>query len=137
MYKRQLRNISVLIQIDEVLHTLYRCIRCQIIKASTFTLSLIHIFAFYSNDIQRREDAALVCKRPKGNEYKVQDDAWALDFYYAHKDDSAEELVKAVLSNKDMWDQDLTEIKGLEELIVADLKKIREEGAESAYASCL
>ena len=55
----------------------------------------------------------------------------------AHKDDSAEELVKAVLSNKDMWDQDLTEIKGLEELIVADLKKIREEGAEAAYASCL
>ena len=47
------------------------------------------------------------------------------------------ELVKAVLSNKDMWDQDLTEIKGLEELIVADLKKIREEGAEAAYASCL
>ena len=73
----------------------------------------------------------------KGNEYKVQDDAWALDFYYAHKDDSAEELVKAVLSNKDMWDQDLTEVKGLEELIVADLKKIREEGAEAAYASCL
>ena len=36
-----------------------------------------------------------------------------------------------------MWDQDLTEIKGLEELIVADLKKIREEGAEAAYASCL
>ena len=68
---------------------------------------------------------------------KVQDDAWALDFYYTHKDDSAEELVKAVLSNKDMWNQDLTEIKGLEELIVADLKKIREEGAEAAYASCL
>ena len=100
-------------------------------------MSLAAYIAFYSNDIQRREDAALVCKRPKGNEYKVQDDAWALDFYYAHKDDSAEELVKAVLSNKDMWDQDLTEIKGLEELIVADLKKIREEGAEAAYASCL
>lgn len=86
-------------------------------------MSLAAYIAFYSNDIQRREDAALVCKRTKGNEYKVQDDAWALDFYYAHKDDSAEELVKAVLSNKDMWDQDLTEIKGLEELIVADLKK--------------
>ena len=66
-----------------------------------------------------------------------KDDAWALDFYYTHKDDSAEELVKAVLSNKDMWNQDLTEIKGLEELIVADLKKIREKGAEASYASCL
>ncbi len=58
-------------------------------------MSLAAYIAFYSNDIQRREDAALVCKRPKGNEYKVQDDAWALDFYYAHKDDSAEELVKS------------------------------------------
>lgn len=97
-------------------------------------MSLAAYIAFYSNDIQRREDAALVCKRPKGNEYKVQDDAWALDFYYAHKDDSAEELVKAVLSNKDMWDQDLTEIKGLEELIVADLKKTVKK-VQRAYAS--
>ena len=100
-------------------------------------MSLAAYIAFYSNDIQRREADGLICRRPKGNEYKVQDDAWALDFYFAHKDDSAEDLVHAVLTNTQMWDRDLTEIKGLEELTVKNLKMIREEGAEAAYASCL
>ena len=31
--------------------------------------------------------------------YKIQDDAWALDFYYAHKDDTDAQLVHAVLTN--------------------------------------
>ena len=57
--------------------------------------------------------------------------------YYTHKDDSAEELVHAVLTNEQMWDQDLTKIAGLEEKVVADLKMIRTEGAKAAYASCL
>ena len=29
---------------------------------------------------------------------QIQDDAWALDFYYAHKDDTAAQLVNAVLT---------------------------------------
>lgn len=101
------------------------------------TMSLAAYIAFYSNDIQERTADGLICKRPKGNTYKIQDDAWALDFYYAHKDDSAEALVHAVLTNKQMWDTDLTEIAGLEEKVVADLKLIREQGAEAAYATCL
>ncbi len=101
------------------------------------TMSLAAYIAFYSNDIQALTDAGLVCKRPAGNEYTISDDRWALEFYYAHKDDSEEDLVKAVLTNKQMWDQDLTEIAGLEAAVVADLKKIRTEGAKAAYASCL
>lgn len=88
--------------------------------------SLAAYIAFYSNDIQRREADALICKRAKGNEYKVQDDAWVLDFYYEHRNDSAEELVHAVLTNTDMWDQDLSQIQGLEEIIVSELKAIRQ-----------
>ena len=42
-----------------------------------------------------------------------------------------------MLTNKQMWDQDLTEIAGLEETVVANLKKIRTEGAEAAYASVI
>ena len=38
--------------------------------------------AFYSSDIQERTADGLICKRPAGNTYKIQDDAWALDFYY-------------------------------------------------------
>ena len=101
------------------------------------TMSLAAYIAFYSNDIQERTADGLICKRPAGNTYKIQDDAWALDFYYAHKDDTAAQLVHAVLTNTQMWDQDLTKIEGLEAAVLADLEKIRTEGAEAAYKSCL
>ena len=101
------------------------------------TMSLAAYIAFYSNDIQSRTENGLVCKRPAGNEYVVSDDAWALDFYYDHRADSPEDLVHAVLTNEQMWDQDLTKIEGLEKAVVDGLKKIRTEGALAAYASCL
>ena len=101
------------------------------------TMSLAAYIAFYSNDIQSLTDAGLVCKRPAGNEYTVSDDRWVLEFYNDHKDASAEELVHAVLTNEKMWDQDLSQIEGLEAKVAADLKLIREKGAKAAYASCL
>ena len=75
-------------------------------------MSLAAYIAFYSNDIQERTADGLICKRPAGNTYKIQDDAWALDFYYAHKDDTAA-------------------------AVLADLEMIRTQGAEAAYKSCL
>ena len=74
---------------------------------------------------------------PAGNEYTVSDDRWALEFYYAHRNDTPEALVHAVLTNEQMWDRDLTKIAGLEETVTADLKMIRTEGAKAAFASCL
>ena len=101
------------------------------------TMSIAAYIAFYSNDIQELNEKGLVCRRPKGNDYLISDDRWALEFYWAHKDDSEEALVNAVLTNEQMWDQDLTKIEGLEAAVVAGLKKIRTEGAEAAYASVL
>lgn len=101
------------------------------------TMSLAAYIAFYSNDIQSLTDAGLVCRRLAGNEYTVSDDRWVLEFYNDHKADTAEELVHAVLTNEKMWDQDLTQIEGLEAQVVENLKKIRTEGAKAAYASCL
>ena len=104
---------------------------------AALTMSLAAYIAFYSTNIQRREDDALVCVRPAGNEYRVQDDAWVLDFYYEHKDADDAALVHDVLSNEKMWDQDLSRIAGLEETVLADLKLIRTEGVEAAYKSVL
>ena len=101
------------------------------------TMSLAAYIAFYTSDVQRREADGLICKRPKGNEYKVQDDAWVLDFYYEHRNDSVEDLVKAVLTNTRMWGEDLSAIAGVEAAVVSGLKLIRTEGAEKAFASCL
>ncbi len=101
------------------------------------TMSFAAYIAFFSNDIQELNDTGLVCRRPKGNTYTCSDDRWALEFYYAHKDDSVEDLVHAVMTNEQMWGRDLTEIAGFEAATVANLKKIRSEGAVAAYASCL
>ena len=101
------------------------------------TMSLAAYIAFYSNDIQALTDSGLVCRRAKGNEYTVSDDHWALEFYWAHKDDCVEDLVHAVLTNTDMWGQDLTAISGFETAVAQDLALIRKEGALAAYRSCL
>ena len=101
------------------------------------TASFAAYVAFYSNDIQGLTDKGLVCKRPKGNEYTVSDDRWVLEFYAAHKDDAPEALVHAVMTNTEMWGQDLTEVKDFEAEVVRILKLIREKGALAAYAECL
>ncbi|MBQ8995961.1 MAG: tagaturonate reductase [Oscillospiraceae bacterium] len=101
------------------------------------TMSLAAYIAFYSSDIQRREEDCLVCKRPLGNEYKVHDVDWALDFFFAHKDNTDKELVHDVLANTQMWDQDLSLIPELEKTVLEDLTLIRTKGAESAFASVL
>ncbi len=101
------------------------------------TMSFAAYIAFFSNDIQELNDAGLVCRRPKGNTYTCSDDRWALEFYYEHRNDSVEELVHAVMTNEQMWGQDLTAIEGFEAATVANLTKIRTEGAVAAYASCL
>ena len=101
------------------------------------TMSFAAYIAFFSNDIQQLNEAGLICRRAKGNPYTCLDDRWVLEFYWNHRNDSEEELVHAVMTNREMWGQDLTEIPGFEAATVADLKKIRTEGAMAAYAACL
>ena len=93
--------------------------------------------AFFSNEIQELNAEGLVCRRPKGNTYTCIDDRWVLEFYYAHRNDSVEDLVHAVMTNTQMWGRDLTEVEGFEALTVKNVKMIREQGALAAYASCL
>ena len=101
------------------------------------TMSFAAYIAFFSNDIQELNDAGLVCRRAKGNCYICIDDRWVLEFYNAHRNDSIEDLVHAVMSNQQMWGQDLTAIEGFEEATVKNLRTIREAGVLAAYASCL
>lgn len=101
------------------------------------TMSFAAYIAFYSNDVQELTDKGLVCKRAKGNEYTVSDDRWVLEFYNAHKNDSIPTLVHAVMTNEQMWGQDLTKVPGFEEATVKNLTNIRENGALAAYKSCL
>lgn len=100
-------------------------------------MSFAAYIAFYTNDIQELTDRGLVCRRAKGNTYVCSDDRWALEFYWNHRDDTVEDLVHSVMTNEQMWGEDLTEIDGFEKLTVRNLEKIRKEGAIAAYDSCL
>ena len=125
--KWKARNMPSLLEYFEKFGKIPQCL----------AMSLAAYIAFYSNDIQELSDKGLVCKRPDGKTYVISDDRWALEFFYAHRNDSPEELTHAVLANTQMWDQDLNKIAGLESFVACALKKIRSEGAESAFASLL
>lgn len=125
--KWRARNMPSLLEYVEKNGTLPTCL----------SMGLAAYIAFYSNDIQGLTDKGLVCKRPAGNEYTVSDDRWVLEFYNAHKDDDIPTLVHAVMTNEQMWGQDLTAVPGFEEVTVKNLTMIRTEGAKAAYAACL
>ena len=101
------------------------------------TMSFAAYIAFFSSGVQALDGKGLVCRRPKGNDYVCSDDRWALEFYYDHRDDSPEELVRAVMTNERMWGQDLTQVAGFEAAVISGLKLIREQGAKAAFAACL
>lgn len=71
------------------------------------------------------------------NEYPIKDDKDILEFYYAHKDDDADTLAKAVCSNVHFWGEDLSAVPGFEADVAAYLKAIETQGAYEVMKSCL
>jgi tagaturonate reductase len=101
------------------------------------TTSFAAYIAFYSCNIQELTDKGLVCKDPQGRTYTISDDRWVLEFYYDHKDDDAATLTHAVMTNEQMWGEDLTKIEGFEAEVARILDEIRKDGVLKAYAACL
>ena len=73
-------------------------------------------------------DATFTGDRNGKNQYPISDDPKVLEFYDAHKDDSAADYVHAVLSETSFWGKDLTTLAGLEETVVKDFTFIQEKG---------
>jgi len=125
--KWRARNMSSFLEYMEKFGTLPVCL----------TMSFAAYIAFFSSDIQQLNDQGLVCRRSAGNCYTCNDDRWVLEFYWAHRNDSISELVHAVMTNLQMWGQDLTLIPGFEAATVENLGKLRSSGAIAAFRSCL
>ena len=104
---------------------------------SCLATSLATLIAFYTTGLSGREDDGLHLRRADGTEYVASDDAFVLDFYADHAADDDATLVHAVLTNEQMWGEDLTAIAGLEEFVVAALATVRADGAKAAYAAAL
>ena len=77
--------------------------------------SLATLISFYTQELVSREGDGLHLRRSDGTEYTAQDDAFVLDFYAAHAGADDAQLVHDVLTNEQMWGEDLTQIAGLEE----------------------
>ena len=98
------------------------------------TASLAFYIAFYRG--VRLDENGFVGVR--GNEeYFIKDDKDILEFYDAHKEDDAQTLTGAVLSNQGFWGEDLTKYEGLLEEVAADLEMIGEKGAYELMRQCL
>ena len=101
------------------------------------TMSLAAAIQFYCGHMEGLTGQGLACRRSDGTAYTVSDDWWVLEFCWAHRGDSAGELVRAILSHEQMWGMDLTAVDGLTAAVTADLEKIRADGVLAAYAACL
>ncbi len=71
-----------------------------------------------------------------GVSYPVRDDAWVLEFFAAHRDDTNAALAHAVVSDERLWDGALAGIDGLEAAVAAALDRIDEIGMYDAMKEC-
>lgn len=72
-----------------------------------------------------------------GNGFDVTIEAVGLQFYYKHREDSAEKMVHAVCKNTEFWGEDLTEIEGFEAAVCGYLEQIQKEGSYSVMKSLI
>lgn len=70
------------------------------------TTSFALYIAFYRGN--ELTDAGLKAIRPNGDSYTISDGRSVLEFYLAHKDDSARDLTYAICQNTDFWDEGLS-----------------------------
>ena len=98
--------------------------------------SLASYIAFYRGK-ELAEDGLKAINPVTKKEYTIKDDASVLEFYANNADRSNEELVSLVLSNEEFWGQDLSQVPGLEEEVLADLNLIDEKGAMEAMKACV
>lgn len=83
-------------------------------------------YQIVNGELPKRLVFALACliKLYKDRHEELRDDAENLQFFKERKDLSAEELVVDVLSNTSMWEQDLTQIDGMRDMVLKFYKSI-------------
>ena len=91
--------------------------------------SLAALMSFYTGSELR--DSALIGHR-NGEEYKILDDAAALEFFAANSSKDSMEFAKAYLSNTAFFGKDLTAYAGLAEKVAGYLDDIRTLGMREA-----
>ncbi len=107
-------------------------------KTNTLPECITASFAFYLAFYRgvRMGENCLIGMR-NGEEYQIKDDREVLDFFYAHKDDSAADYVHAACTNAAFWGEDLSALPGFEDAVVKYLEAIEEKGCYEVMKECL
>ena len=100
-------------------------------------MSFAAYMAFFSSGMLRRDVDALICVRPKGDEYTALDVPEVLDLFWKNRNSPDDVLVREVMKKTDWWGMDLTGIPDFETTVLRDLRWIRKEGAEKAFGRIL
>lgn len=95
-------------------------------------------FAFYLAFYRGTEltDEGLIARRSNGDSYTISDDKQVLEFFYAHKDADAKELVHDVCANTEFWGSDLSKLPGFEAEVANMLDMIESKGAYALMKKC-
>ena len=72
---------------------------------SCITASFAFYIAFFRGE--KLTEDGLVGMR-NGTEYMIKDDQAVLDFFFAHRNDSAKDLAHTVCTNEQFWGEDLS-----------------------------
>ena len=99
------------------------------------TFSFAAYIAFYHNGNEQGEGCLTGIRGE--DTYAIKDDQWALDFFYAHKDDDARAIAHAVINNERMWGTALSELPGFEEAVAQALERIEAVGMYEAMKEVL
>ena len=94
------------------------------------------MYAEFYHNAKERGDGCLMGIRG-ADRYEVKDDPWVLDFFCEHRDDSAKELMKALVNNEKLWNGELSALPGFEEEAARALEVIEEKGAYELMKECL
>lgn len=98
------------------------------------SFSLAALIAFYRGT--EMCDGALIGHRSGGNEYRIQDSPAVLEFFrqqWSRPKLPTAELVRVVLSNQALWQENLAALPELADAVTVHLERLLERGAEEAF----
>ena len=101
---------------------------------SCITASFAFYIAFFRGE--KLTEDGLVGMR-NGTEYMIKDDPAVLNFFFAHRNDSAKDLAHAVCTNEQFWGEDLSRLEGFEAEVCRYLEEIEEKGTYEVMRECL
>jgi len=99
------------------------------------SFALAALLAFYRGDEIR--DGALIGRRARGDEYRIQDSSSVLEFFkavWSKPGTTPQALVATALGNTALWNEDLTKIPGLTAAVAQHLQNILDFGAAATMA---